>query len=722
MNFFQQFKQRINKNPTHHPGPETNALREALDAGQRAKRSEDYPRALTALETAMSLAHKAHDSMAVAVIALNQAEVYIRQKRWTDANTLLEKTYQNAQETGQKTQMAYLLNGQGMLAQAQGQWNEAQEYYEQALDTARSTNAVGAEGRALGLLADVYLHNSNASYAAYLLREALPKLNLTGDIELSSAFVGRLGEALIASGHEDEGKQLLERALRLARQMGYRTYERHWSIILGKQAVEEGLYNQAYSHLVHVLSLSNLNEPSQETAQVLCLLSKICLRLRENKEALEHARHAVQVSESVNDPALLAQAKGALGMALLAEKQAAEAIPYLEAAATEYVKGNQHDHFGDNAILRSLAAAQVENGHFEQSIQTYQQAAQHAEANGNPLELASARRDLGLLYAHHYKMADAIREWVAAVTIYEAETQPAQVARLLCDIGAARRFLGQGQRAIRDFEQALMTLNTLNDDWETRGLVLSNAANTYVDQGDIESAESFFNEAIAIAHRLNNPAAETTRRGNYGWFLLSTGMPQQAISTLEYTLRQSKSLRLDLQTAIQTDNLGLAYDALGNYGRALEYHRQALEIIRPLNNPHWEHIFQINLAHSLLMLGEMTEPEPLFKGALAQGRATGDVELIIRALTGLAIIAIRGGRPEEATGDLEEAVHLARKADMRRWLAEALQVYSEQQAALQQPERSATLWEEARKLFQMLHSPEARVHPAWLNGKTVEPG
>src|SRR5690606_18832104 len=91
MNFFQQFKQRINKNPTHHPGPETNALREALDAGQRAKRSEDYPRALTALETAMSLAHKAHDSMAVAVIALNQAEVYIRQKRWTDANTLLEK-------------------------------------------------------------------------------------------------------------------------------------------------------------------------------------------------------------------------------------------------------------------------------------------------------------------------------------------------------------------------------------------------------------------------------------------------------------------------------------------------------------------------------------------------------------------------------------------------------------------------------------------------------
>ena len=114
---------------------------------------------------------------------------------------------------------------------------------------------------------------------------------------------------------------------------------------------------------------------------------------------------------------------------------------------------------------------------------------------------------------------------------------------------------------------------------DTRGLVLANAAIAYADQGDVDSADSFFNEAIAIARRTNNEPAETTRRGNYGWFLLATGSPQQAISALEHALRMSEKLNFDLQRAIQTDNLGLAYDAQANYEQALEHHQQALELI-----------------------------------------------------------------------------------------------------------------------------------------------
>jgi tetratricopeptide (TPR) repeat protein len=721
MNFLNRIKRQLNRNSAYHPGPETSALRDALDSGQRAKRAEDYPRALEALQSAMSLAHTAHDSTAVAVIALNQAEVFIRQRQWDKADDILQKSYKNAHEMGQKTQMAYLLNGQGMLAQAKGDWTSAQQHYEQALETAKAAGAVGAEGRALGLLAETYLHETNASYASHLLREALPKLNLTGDIELSSAFVGQLGLALIASGNDAEGAQLLDRALRLARQMGYRMYERYWSATLGKRASSAGQYNDAYAHLVHVLSLTNPLEPSVETADVLCVLSKVCLTLQENGEALEYAKQALSLSEQFDDPALLARARGTMGTVLLATKQTAEAIPYLEAAANDYLPVSKNEaELSEINILRSLAEAQAETGADDSAIQTYQRAIERAEAKGARLELAQARRDLGLLLTRRGLTADAIREWMAAVTIYEAERQPAQVARLLCDIGSARRFLGQGQRATKDFENALMTLNMLTDDWETRGLVLSNAANMYVDQGDIESAESFFNESIAIARRLNNEAAEATRRGNYGWFLLVTGKPQQAIAALEYALRISRSLRLELQAAIQTDNLGLAYDLLNNYPRALEYHQQALEGAVSLNNAHWANSFRVNQAHTLLTMGQPSTSTPLFETALAGGRSAGDIEVIVRALTGTARTAVYEERPADASAFLDEAVNLARKADMRRALAEALSIYSEQQAALHQLEQSSSLWEEARKLYQMLHSPQARQQPDWLKVSASE--
>jgi tetratricopeptide (TPR) repeat protein len=250
--------------------------------------------------------------------------------------------------------------------------------------------------------------------------------------------------------------------------------------------------------------------------------------------------------------------------------------------------------------------------------------------------------------------------------------------------------------------------------------VLSNAANAYVDQGDMESADSFFNEAIAIARRIGNDAAEATRRGNYGWFLLSTGKPQQAISALEYALRASKSLHLDLQAAIQTDNLGLAHDSLGNYPKALEYHQAALDLIRPLNNPHWLNVFNINLGNTKLALGDIDEAATLLQAALTYAHAEEDIELIIRAQTGLARAALRRNQPGAVTAALDEAIALARKADMRRLLAEALSVYSEQQAALQQPERSSSLWDEAQKLFRMLNSPQAKLTPAWLDQSATE--
>ncbi|MBZ0279301.1 MAG: tetratricopeptide repeat protein [Anaerolineae bacterium] len=701
------------------PRPEMTALREAVDAGQRAKRAEDYPRALEALGRAMQLAVTSGDTTAIAVIALNQAEVYMGQARWEDARELLENTYQAAQTARQRTQMAYMLNTLGALAQAQGEWDDAQKYYEDALDMARTTRATGAEGRAMGFLADTYLHNANASYAIHLLRDALPKLNMTGDIELSSYFVGQLGEALIASGQVMEGQQMLDRALRLAKQMGYRKYERLWGMALGERLLAEGRIADAQKYYQEALSLFDTTRPNTAYIAALCQMSKVCLSLRDNDGALQYATQAVEHSDGLDESAQ-AEVNGAIGVVLVARKAYAEAIPHLEKADEAYSRLKlEKTAFSETDIVRNLAAAYAENGDPDAAVRIYQQAAKRAEASGIKLEVAQAHRDLGLHLLRRRKMAEAIREWTTALNIYEAERQTQQVARLYCDIAAARRFLGQGARALKDYEQALMLLSSLNEDWETRGLVLANAATAYVDQGDIDSADSFFNETIAIARRVGDEAAEATRRGNYGWFLLMTGRPQQALSTLEYALRMSENLGLELQAAIQTDNLGLTHDALNAYPRALELHQEAQKRVALLDQPHWESAFRVNEANTQLALGEVDKAIGLYEKVLEQARIDTDAEVIIRALIGRARASIQQGQPTEATPWLNEATMLARKADMRLLLAESLSAASEQQAALQERERAITSWEEARKLFTMLHAPQGKNQPAWLSAESV---
>ncbi len=133
--------------------------------------------------------------------------------------------------------------------------------------------------------------------------------------------------------------------------------------------------------------------------------------------------------------------------------------------------------------------------------------------------------------------------------------------------------------------------------------MLSNAANAYAEQGDAESADAFFTESIAIAERLGDRAAEATRCGNYGWFLLLVGRPRRAMATLERALVISESLNLALPTAVQYDNLGLVYDSLGDTAMALERHRKALALVSAQGDPLWAAQIKVNLANTLIALG-----------------------------------------------------------------------------------------------------------------------
>ncbi|MEP7292793.1 MAG: tetratricopeptide repeat protein, partial [Chloroflexota bacterium] len=534
--------------------------------------------------------------------------------------------------------------------------------------------------------------------------DALPKLSDAGDAEPSSYFTGLLGQALIQSGQDAEGQQLLDRALRIAEQMGYRGYARHWAGVLGERALDEARYADAHTYFSRLLHLFNPETTSAEYGSAVAAMSKASMFLRKPDEALEYAKIAQATADNLGDEALKIKARGALGVALRALGQSSDAIPHLQAAVTE-------DPSGD--ILRSLAAAQADNGELDAAILTYQRAIEQASGADKPLELAQARRDLGLIYARRKEWQAAINEWTAALAIYDTQHANGQVARLYCDMGGARKLLGQRARAMKDYEQALMILNSLDSaDPETRGLVLSNAANAYAEHGDAESADAFFTEAIGIAERLGDPVAETTRNGNYGWFLLLVGRPRRAISTLERALAISQPLNLTLQAGVQLDNLGLVYDSLGDTPAALDNHRKALALVG--DDPLWSGQIGVSLANTLIAMNDYGDAQPLLDNALALGRAGGHTELMIAALIGLARLRIVRGEATEADELLTEALALARKIDNRRLTAEALAMRSQQFAALERAAESATAWEEAQRLYLMLHMPQGKIQPGWL--------
>ena len=699
-------------------------VQQALDEGWLAERSEDYERAFAAFEQAIQRVQVGQHGTASALMAqLHQAEIRLRQGRSADAEALVQTALASAQ--GQ-TERAYATCMIGVLAQAKGDWVAARAAYERALDDARAAGALGAEGRALGHLGASYLHDGNASYAIHLLRDALTKLNASGDLDLNSLFTGLLGQALIQSGQPVEGMPLIERALRIAVAIGYRFYERQWAALLGRRALAEGRYQDAATYSAQVLRLFPPDTVSADSVAAAVQMSKVSLGLRKTDEALGYAQIALDGAEKLGDPAVKRVVQGAYGVVLRAAGRSSEAIPFLQAAAGAAANASagaaaDDDHVSVD-VLRALAAAEVDNHAFDAAVATYQRAIQQAEAEGSVLELAQTRRDLGLAQQKQGDFNAAIAEWSAALTIYDQQRAYAQVARLHCDIGSTRKLIGQRGRAIKDYEQALMVLNSLSEsETETRGLVLSNAANAYAEQGDAESADAFFTESIAIAERLGDRAAEATRCGNYGWFLLLVGRPRRALATLERALTISESLKLALPTAVQYDNLGLVYDSLGDTALALERHRKALTLVSAQGDPLWTAQIKVNLANTLIAVGSLDEAQPLLDDALAQAQANSHAEVTISARIGLGRLRIAQGQPGTADDLIAEAIMQARKIENRRLLAEALSLKSQQQAALDQQAPALAAWDEAQRLYRMLHMPQGKTQPIWLTQSATQP-
>lgn len=704
----------IGKSPTIDTT--SDEIREAMELARQAQRSEDYTRALSALDRAMHVADEEKDAASVTIIALHQADVLMLQGQYDEAEQLLQTVQQTAEAVNQPGFASYALSSLGALYQHRGDWEQARETYERAREVAQEAQSDGAEGRAMGHLADVYLHENNASYAVHLLQESLPKLNAAGDLELSSYFVGRLGEAMIATGQETEGYQLLDRAFKLGEQLRNKRMMRRWATTIGDKTYEQQRYQQAYTYYKQALPLYDA-DPTVAYVNTLVRVSRTCLNLGEREEALIYAQQAVQVSGQGDDASLQALAAGALGIALRANGDYTEAAEHLRTAVDN--TASDADPLGKIDLLRQLAAVQAATNQPDGAEAAYQQALTLAQSAEREDAQAEVHRDLGLFYAGQQKLTEAVQEWTIALGMFETSGSNNQVARLYCDIASARRQLGQGQRAIRDYEQALITLNHV-DDIGTRGLVLSNAANAYTDQGDIESAAAFFRESIEIARKIGDDAALSTRQGNYGWFLIGTGKPRSGIEQLTAAIDTSEQLNLTLQNAVQTDNLGLAYDSLSQYKTALEYHESAQQKLDTLDAPpaRWQAMFKANTARTKLSLGLVEEANALLAEALEIARTTTDFEALAYALVSRARGHLGSNALETAQQNVTEAVQIARKADMRRVLAEALTVYSEQQAAAGQRERSRELWEEARRLHKMVGSPQAKQTPFWLEDST----
>jgi tetratricopeptide (TPR) repeat protein len=678
--------------------PKTLQLIEMIDQARRSQYAEEYAKALQLLSGAMDIAEVEYDTRSKVDITLSRADVLIAQDDLETAKRVLNELRQDCEQHGMKAPLSYTLSSLGFIAQRQDDWVQARDYYEKSREIADSIRTDGALGRAEAHLADIYVHEGNASYAIYLLEQAIPKLSRSGDRELLGYFQGQLGLAQIRSGYEQDGMLNIQKGLESALEINHRPQQRALHLLLGEEAIKMANFKRAYQHYLSAILL--YPQPPPQTAEygtALCQISKACLKTQEIPMAKDYAEQALKLAETLANNALIATAKACLGLAL---HTSSDALPYLRDAARAYENLEADSFYID--ILRNLAAIQAKSGDTESAEQYYQQAL--AKADKMPMAKAQVYSDLATLRANGQQHREAIQQWQQALQYFQEVNQVNYIGRVHCEIAAIYEQLGDGRMAMREYGYALEQLSRV-DDTATRGLVLATVASAYSEYGDIESATDFFKESIEIAQRAHNREIEALRRGNYGRLLTLSNQAKQALSQLTRAHRVSEELQLKLQANVILGNLGLTYAAMDDYEAALEHYQTALIQFEALEARLWQAIFEANEADALLMLGRYDEAANKYQSALAKSRLESHAPTVVQALIGQAHLALAQNDFQTAQSKLQEVEPIAKRLQYKRQLALLQQGWSRLYAAQGKLEQAQAAWEEAKQLRNVLRMP-----------------
>lgn len=705
-NFFQQFTRLFADAP---PEP----YQAALEAARRARCGGAFQTALDEALRARSLARFAEQQ---AEALFEAARACISLGDFERARTLADEL---GGEAAPERARALRLIALGESATAQGRTDEARDQFELAIKlVGRLKEGAATQTAALarGLLAEAALIDGGGRYATHLLNEALMTQSTASDPGLTQWLTGLLGEAMFERSTMNESVRLLKAATNLADVCGCVGDARRWRLRLGEAAIQEGQLAVALGYFNQALEGYDPKPPTGAYVRALLAKARVLLTTAGaagSAEAEASARLALAAAAILGDAALTAQAEGLVGEALLAQGQSEAALSHLRAA-------------GANApadTRRALARALLLQGSVEEGMALYAAAVADAErrlnqnAAASALAAASLRRDWGLALQGQGHDDGAITVWMPAVALYESANAPAAAARLLCDLALARRQGGSIARALRDIEAALVLLNSVDrNDHDTRGVVLANAGLMYAETADAESADSFLKEAITLAEKAHDVQAQCTRLGNYGWYLLMVGRPRRAQATLESALVLSQQHSLNPQHAVQTDNLGLVHESLGEFPRALELHQRALALP---SGPAWQAQFAANAANTLISMGQADEALALLELYPPEARPH-DAVLATDLARARALQFL--GRADEAAALITGALALARQIDHRRWLAEALAAHSRLLALRGDMAAAQEAWDEAKKLYLLRHMPQGKISPDWLAPTPSEGG
>jgi tetratricopeptide (TPR) repeat protein/tRNA A-37 threonylcarbamoyl transferase component Bud32 len=289
-------------------------------------------------------------------------------------------------------------------------------------------------------------------------------------------------------------------------------------------------------------------------------------------------------------------------------------------------------------VLHAIGVAYSRMGQPAEALKQYQESLAIKRQIGDRRGMASSLNQIAGIQADSSSPQEAVKNYNEALSLYREVGDRSGMSVTLVNLGLLlNEGLGRPGEALPHFREALSLMRE-GGDRSGEALALNNIGVAYLAKGEFSEAQTYFERALDIREKLNVAREMADTLHNLGETLYRMGKFDQALARYGRALDARRSDGDALAAAKESYSIGTIFDYQGRYGAAAKSKGEALQAFRDLKQRDaW--------------LGEI--------------------------LSGLGYSFALGGRAEDASKNLDEALTLARELKHAGLTAQVLRFQAE---------------------------------------------
>ena len=512
------------------------------------------------------------------------------------------------QASGDELLEAATLNTIGSMTNGFGEHQQAVDYHNRALRIFQAAkNNVGLMS-SMNLLGNAYVGLKDYPKATEYFQSCLVLAQKDGNKDFEAADLWFLGTVLDAQNEKAKALEKYSQSLALWREIDKKVGIALALLRIGRIQSLQGGTDQSLKALGEAMTLSQTEKIRWLEADVNNELSSLHFRSRRISEAIEFFQKTIAYHREFGNRPFEIILTGTLAIYYENLPDFKEAIRLAESALSmeeivpERSSKDKTQSFRDAMknsramTLQTLGRIYFNSGDTDKALQYHSQVLSMFEKNRDEDSKKRTMDSLSLMaeiHQYRYEWDKALENYERALSIAKELNDKVRTIMSLNSIGLVKSGTGDRRGAIEPYTKALEEVGLLpntNDQVKNfEASIINNLGMIYLFLGEPDRSLEYHNRALAVQQEvkdldfIDNQASSFVNLASVRAY---RGENKSAIELLNHALelyRQTPQKVKDLARNRGTEatilnNLGVRYKETGNYRRALEYYKQALQL------------------------------------------------------------------------------------------------------------------------------------------------